>query len=77
MLRTLFIARFETRNFVFEGVGLSAPQATDVLKQGLRAHARQYGLRPDWFEEPGWDDSDLFNVREFTVGTAYRDREEI
>lgn len=80
----LFIARYESRNFEFEGCGRSEAAAIDVLKQGLRAHAEQCGLEPEWWwrdlygsereasEEPGF-----FRIRQLQEGGAYRDGEEI
>lgn len=72
-MTALVIASLETRNFDFEGVGTSRAEALDVLKQGLRAHARQYHIDADWFA----DDLESVEYRSIERGTAFRDRQEI
>lgn len=45
----LCLATFESRNFTFDGVGTSTEEAVGVLIQGLRQHAKEYGLPPEWW----------------------------
>ena len=39
-----------TRNFEFEGFGVTKDDARGNLFAALEKHAGQYGLRPDWHE---------------------------
>jgi hypothetical protein len=82
----LFIATFETRHFSFEGCGNTEAEALDVLKQGLRAHGAEYRLPKDWWMPDGprslgnasrEAELELFTVREYERGQAFRDGESI
>lgn len=63
------VATLETPNFTFDACGDSADAARVALEKGLKHHAKQRGLPEYWFQ--GLD----INIREMTLGAAYRDRE--
>lgn len=67
----LYLARYESRNFTFEGCGLNETDALFSLESALLKHARQYALAPDWCR--GWQDE--ASTRRLTPGARYRDRE--
>lgn len=50
----LIMATLESRHFTFDGIGSDETEAVNVLIQGLRAHATQYGITADW-----WYESDM------------------
>jgi hypothetical protein len=66
----IWVATFSGPKFEFDAYGSSEAQARDVLKQGLRIHAKQVGLADDWFEEY----ADDICAREVHIGEVYRDR---
>lgn len=45
----LFLAYMETRNFDFDAAGQSPTEAVNVLIQGLRSHAGQCEIPPEWW----------------------------
>ncbi len=67
-LTGIWVSSLDTRSFFFEAFGNSEEEARDCLVEGLKAHARQYKLAPDWFGSP-----DEFNTRAVSLGVAYRD----
>jgi hypothetical protein len=67
-VKTVYLATAESRNFSFKAVGSSEQLAMLALTKGLRIHADQYGLEPEWFEE--WAD---IQVSALTLGEVYRD----
>ena len=67
-MKTVYLATAESRNFSFQAVGLTAKSAMEALRNGLRIHAKQYDLDPDWHIE----NAD-FGVEALTVGEVYRD----
>jgi hypothetical protein len=71
MSATFYQATLDTRNFGFEAYGHTEQEARDALISGLRQHARTHDIPLDWFDEAE------IEVRPFTFGEAYRDRERI
>jgi hypothetical protein len=67
-MKTIYLATAESRNFSFQAVGLTAKSAMEALRNGLRIHAEQYDLDPDWHIE----NAD-FGVEALTLGEVYRD----
>jgi hypothetical protein len=67
-MKTIYLASAESRNFSFQAVGLTAKSAMEALRNGLRIHAEQYDLDPDWHIE----NAD-FGVEALTLGEVYRD----
>lgn len=70
----MFRARFETRNFTFDGYGETEAAAVKALWAGWFAHCDVYTSAD---RELMADDSDDIGVYEFQSGHAYRDNEEI
>jgi len=66
-MKTIYFARYDSRNFSFEAYGMSAAEAKKVLLDGLKTHTDQYNLEDDW-----WYPSDVF-VGEFVLDKCYRD----
>jgi hypothetical protein len=64
-------ATLQTRNFTFEAYGPTTAHATNALKRGLQAHAKQYGLSPTWA------DGLEIQTQYFDTCVAYRDGERI
>ena len=69
----MFKAELQTSNFTFEAYGRTVRHALDSLKQGLKDHAEQYGIAPDWWQ--GWG-TDIQTTR-LELQVAYRDNERI
>jgi hypothetical protein len=67
-MKTIYLATAESRNFSFQAVGNSEQSAMLALTHGLRIHADQYDLDPEWFEE--WAD---IQVVPLMLGMVYRD----
>lgn len=65
-------ARLETRNFVFEAYGRNFCEAEANLLKTLIEHAKQYQLEDDWF----YSNMD-FSIRQVSLNSGLRDREEI
>jgi hypothetical protein len=51
-MRKFFLAWYDSRHFDFEGAGATQSEAINVLIQGLRSHAGQYGIAAEWWYEP-------------------------
>lgn len=66
----IYYASAESRNFSFQAIGATYNEAIGTLHKGLKAHAKQYNLEPNWFEE--WAD---IRVQELESGITYKDRE--
>lgn len=66
-------ARLDTTNFCFEAYGSTIEGARLALIEGLKAHARQYGIRADWWGE--WQ-GDIYTTP-IQLNRAYRDDEPI
>lgn len=71
--KTLHRAALETRNFMFEAFGASAAEAREALHKGLKKHARQYGIIPNWWAEFKSD----IRCDHRMLGVCYRDDGEI
>lgn len=69
--RTLWRARYSSRNFDFEAFGETKTGAEAALRLGLKHHANQTGI--EW----GWEGDDEFQFDEIKVGAAYRDNERL
>lgn len=70
---TLVHVAFETHYFVFEAYGKNQAAALKALQKGLKAHAKQYGLEPDWAKVY----LPTFTQRTIRIGTCLRDNEVI
>lgn len=70
---SIFIAAIDTRNFSFEGIGLSPEQAESALGVALHLHATQYGIprKARWVRETLAD----AKLRKVEAGEGYRDGE--
>lgn len=64
----MFIAQFQSSNFLFEGVGGSEHEARSVLRRVLRQHCKNTGARLDEFFV-----SDEIYVRELNEGYGFID----
>lgn len=67
----IYQATYDSRNFGFEAYDHTEVEARGTLVAGLRQHARTHDIPLDWFDEQD------IEVRTFTFGEAYRDRERI
>lgn len=72
-MRSVWLARFETRHFSFKGYGATAAEAEAALGRALCAHARQYGLEPGWPAEMVAEAASDYPAQEFRLGEGYRD----
>jgi len=45
----IYKAEYTTQRYRFEAIGSSTEEAHDALVQALEAHARDYGLKPNWW----------------------------
>lgn len=66
-------ASVESSNFSFTAYGANPIHARSVLVKGFLQHAKDYGLRQDWWEDIAGD----ILLEEIAEGAAYRDREQI
>jgi hypothetical protein len=76
----IYRAFYRTRHFDFEVFATDKDAAIANLIVGLRAHAKQYKLEPDWWSEGfGYNTptDEIFEIHEFELGRAYRDRQVI
>lgn len=64
-------AEYESRSFSFYAYGMSKKEALDSLYMGLAAHQELYELASDWYHK-----DDIY-VKEYKLGSAYRDTTEI
>lgn len=77
----LWIAKYESRSFTFEGVGCSPKTAAANLIKGLKAHQQQYGCEPFWWRLDGGYKTDAAwfednaGLRLIEAGCAYRDEQ--
>jgi len=69
-MTTLIQARYDSRNFTFEGFGETEIEARKALLEGLNRHAKEYRTT-----DPTWYNSEDFQIRVIRLGSAYRDRE--
>jgi hypothetical protein len=75
----IYRAYYHTRHFDFEVLATDKDAAIANLIVGLRKHAKQYGLAHGWWAE-GFGNAptdEIFEISEFELGRAYRDRQEI
>lgn len=66
-------ARLDTTNFCFEAYGSTIAGARAALIDGLKTHARQYGIDTDWWSEC---QGDIYTTP-IQLNRAYRDDEPI
>ena len=67
----IYRAEYESRNFVFEGYGMTETKARSALMKALRHHTKQFKLDKGWYEK-----DDIF-VLPYELDKPYRDRQEI
>lgn len=67
----IHIATYESRNFTFQAVGLTAAEARAALVRALDAHRDQYKLTRDWRS------GDDLHIEALEVGAGYRDHSRI
>jgi hypothetical protein len=67
-MKTVYLARAESRNFSFQAVGSTKQSANLSLLRGLKLHGKQYNLEAGWWEE--WAD---MSIEPMTLGEVYRD----
>lgn len=68
---SVWVAQYESPRFQFMATGLTSYSAHCALVQGLRDHAKQYELKPNWFVP-----SEI-TITRMTLGQTLRDREVI
>lgn len=61
-------ALYVSRHFEFEAYGMTADEAGQAMFATLAAHARQYGLKENWYDT---DDISIYPVE---TGQGLRDR---
>jgi hypothetical protein len=71
--KTMFKANYQSRNFSFEAYGETEKVAIASLKLGLKNHAKQYDIPPNWWKEYGEE----IYTNEIALGSSYRDNEKI
>lgn len=70
--KSVWVARYESANFLFEVFDSNPDRALDALHAGLRLHARQVGLAvEDWWNE------ECVELRQFAFGVFHRDGERV
>lgn len=67
-MKTLHMLSIDSRHFSFDAFGETLADAQAALQRGILAHARQYGIGPDFLSV---EDAEH---REIHVGTCYRDK---
>lgn len=75
--KTVYQAQFHTRHFCFEACALSKDDAIAAIIAGLRLHAQERELDPDWWMDgfEGVPTDEIFEIWEFELGVTYRDHE--
>ncbi len=68
---TLYKARVETRNFLFEAYGATEKEARSALYGGLDIHGVQYRVAASYIHDLKIDTE----VHALEIGKCYRDRE--
>jgi hypothetical protein len=73
----IYQAALYTRHFHFYCCGRTADEAREALIRGLRIHAAQFDIDPDWWMDglEGVPTDEIFEVHEFELGVAYRDNQ--
>jgi hypothetical protein len=74
-MTTLYIARTETRNYDFEGVGATEDDAMLALLVALARHAEQQPVAADWLADAVRIATEERRIRQIRAGGAYRDGE--
>jgi hypothetical protein len=67
-MKTIHMLSIDSRHFSFDAFGDTLADAQVALQRGILAHARQYGIGPDFLSV---EDAEH---REITLGACYRDR---
>ena len=65
----IYRAFYDSYKFSFEAYGQTKTEAIDALVIGLLMHTRQFNCAANWWDIEG------IEVREFTIGFAFRDNE--
>lgn len=71
-MKTIYLATAESRNFSFQAVGSTKQSANLSLLRGLKLHAEQYDLDPDW-----WQENADISIEPLTLGEVYRDHSQM
>jgi hypothetical protein len=71
-MKTIYLARAESRNFSFQAVGSTEQSANLSLLRGLKLHGKQYDLEAGWWEE--WAE---VSIEPLTLGEVYRDHSQM
>lgn len=71
-MKTVYLARAESRNFSFSAVGSTKQSANLSLLRGLKLHGEQYSLDSEWWKD--WAD---ISIEPMTLGEVYRDGSQI
>lgn len=69
---TLYLAHYESSNFLFEGVDKTEESAKAALLRAIKHHCRQTGARINDFFYP-----DEIFIRKLTAGSTWRNRDEL
>lgn len=65
----IYLALGESRSFDFSAIGQTEQEAEHAIIETFKAHARQYDLPTNWWQE----NADYF-IMEMETGRCYRDR---
>lgn len=71
-MKTVYLARAESRNFSFQAVGSTEQSANLSLLRGLKLHGEQYNLEAGW-----WEQNAEIYVQPLILGEVYRDNSQM
>lgn len=67
------VATLETRNFTFEGVGVTRDSSIRALTRACQAHCKATGAAWAYFADLLREDAGNYSVKLFQPGWGYRD----
>jgi hypothetical protein len=73
-MKTLYLAKGESRNFSFQALAETEKEARAALNKALTKHGKQYQIGPNW-----WKDATLIDIytEEIKLNVGYRDGSEL
>lgn len=73
-MKTLYLAKGESRNFSFQALDETEEKALAALHKSLTRHGKEYEISPNWWKDECYID---IVVEKIKLGKGYRDGEEL
>lgn len=68
----MWIAEYTSEHYTFTAAGVTRVKALVTLRRGLRAHAEEMSISPDWYYTPLDENASVYEIHE---GDCMRDRD--